>query len=109
MPMTAHDESPKHAEGVRTPAWEMRIAGGLFVVAAGLAALFNTLATLGTAHAFDPSGLRLLRGFWIGDVVAVIALAPAMIVGARWVASATGASLREGIARLGVRWSLTVA
>ena len=79
--------------------------GAVFVLAGGTAALFNTLDTLGVAGMLKPEGLMLLRGFWIGDVVAVIALAPAMIVASYWLAQATSTSLAETVGALRRRWS----
>jgi two-component system cell cycle sensor histidine kinase/response regulator CckA len=58
--------------------------GGTFVVAAAIAAAVGTIDSVGPSALFQPHGLLALRTFWVGDVVAVFALAPALIVGACW-------------------------
>ncbi|MDQ6633854.1 MAG: MASE1 domain-containing protein, partial [Gemmatimonadota bacterium] len=59
-----------------------------FLVAAAMAATVGAIDYVGISGLVQPHGLRALRTFWIGDVVAVIALAPAMIVSICWVAEA---------------------
>ncbi len=58
----------------------------VFVAAGGTAAFLNTADHIGLAALTRPEGLLLLRTFWIGDIVAVIAIAPALLVIAQWLA-----------------------
>ena len=80
----------------------------VFVVAGAAAATLYTIDTLGPLGVLHPEGLRLLRAFWIGDVVAVIALAPAMIVGAHWLSRISRDSLLQQLGRLRARWSVAI-
>jgi PAS domain S-box-containing protein len=61
--------------------------GTTFIAASGLAALINALESRGAAGLTTPEGLLALRTFWIGDVVAIVALAPAMIVAVHWLST----------------------
>jgi PAS domain S-box-containing protein len=66
----------------------------VFIAAGAAAALFNTVADFGIAGLPRTEALLSFRTFWIGDVVAVIAFAPALIVGAQWLARGGGSSPR---------------
>ncbi|HET9013430.1 MAG TPA: MASE1 domain-containing protein, partial [Gemmatimonadaceae bacterium] len=79
--------------------------GAIFVLAGGTAALLNTLDLVGLDGTLQAQGWLLLRGFWIGDVVAVIALAPAIIVASHWVSEARGTSVVATLESLRARWS----
>ena len=79
--------------------------GFTYLATAGVAALLNTLRMRGATGTLLPDGLVLLRGFWIGDLVAVIALAPALIVTVTWMANVDGSALRAAAARLRRTWS----
>jgi PAS domain S-box-containing protein len=80
--------------------------GGVFVGAGAVAALLNALDVHGASGPWRPDALLLLRGFWIGDVAAVIALTPAMLVAADWIARAAGAPAEAALARLRAAASL---
>ena len=81
---------------------------GVFVVAAGIAALIDSLDIFGLGGlASADAGVRL-RGFWIGDLVAVIALSPAMVVSAIWYARTERQSPRQLVGALRPPWSALV-
>jgi PAS domain S-box-containing protein len=81
----------------------------IFVLAGAAAAIFNTIDVMGLEDLARPDALLLLRGFWIGDVVAVIALAPAMIVTVQWLTVAGDAPLLDSLNRIRAAWTLRVA
>jgi PAS domain S-box-containing protein len=83
--------------------------GFVYLAAAGVAALLNALCMRGLAAALRPDGLLLVRGFWIGDLVAIIALAPALIVAVMWAANTADASLTAALSRLRAVWSPATA
>jgi PAS domain S-box-containing protein len=66
--------------------------GATFLVAAAIAAIVGAIDFVGLAGIVQPHGLLALRTFWVGDVVAVIALAPALIVCVCWLAEASRGS-----------------
>jgi PAS domain S-box-containing protein len=74
--------------------------GATFLVAAALAALVGAIDAEGLAGLVQPRGLLAFRTFWVGDVVAVIALAPAMIVAVCWLATSTQRSALAMLRRL---------
>ncbi|MFL5606561.1 MAG: MASE1 domain-containing protein, partial [Gemmatimonadaceae bacterium] len=74
--------------------------GAVFLVAAGVAGAVVTVDTQGLSGVLRPYGLLALRTFWVGDVVAVIALAPALIVLVCWLAEVTPESARALLRRL---------
>jgi two-component system cell cycle sensor histidine kinase/response regulator CckA len=76
-----------------------------FVAAGAAAAIFNTLDGVGLGGLTRPDGLLLLRGFWIGDVVAVVALAPALIVMVQWASARGAAGFPASIDRLRAGWT----
>ena len=78
----------------------------VFVAAGALRATVYTLDAVGTGGVPDPDALLLLRGFWIGDVVAVVALAPAMIVAVEWWSRVSPDVLSEALRWVRARWSL---
>jgi PAS domain S-box-containing protein len=71
-----------------------------FLVAAAIAATVGAIDSVGFAGFIQPPGLLALRTFWVGDVVAVIALAPAMIVCVCWLAEATYGSALATLRRV---------
>jgi PAS domain S-box-containing protein len=83
--------------------------GAIFVATGGVVAVLNTLDARGLSGLVQPGALLLLRGFWIGDVVAVVSLTPAIIVVVHWLARANRASLVATLGRLRTGWSLDVA
>ena len=83
--------------------------GAVFIGAGALAALLNTIDAHGLRGALQPEGLLLLRGFWIGDVVAIIALTPAIVIVAHWLGRASAASVLDALVRLRTRWSPGIA
>lgn len=96
------------------PADVARFAG-TFLLAAALAALVGTIDPEGARGLLTPRGLLVLRTFWVGDVVAVMAIAPAMIVSACWLSAATTQStiarlrrMRHELTALGVFQLLSV-
>jgi PAS domain S-box-containing protein len=66
--------------------------GATFLVGAAIAATVGAVDAEGVAGLAQPNGLLALRTFWVGDVVAVIALAPALVVSVCWLSQATRGS-----------------
>jgi PAS domain S-box len=83
--------------------------GFTYLATAGAAALLNTVRMRGTGGTLLPDGLTLVRGFWIGDLVAVVALAPALIVATTWLANVDGSVVGAASARLRKVWSPAAA
>jgi PAS domain S-box-containing protein len=81
--------------------------GFTYLATAGVAALLNTIRMQGLGGSMLPSGLLLVRGFWIGDLVAVVALAPALIIAIDWITRVDDASVGGAVARLRAAWSTT--
>ncbi len=80
----------------------------LFAAAGGVAALADTIYQVGAQGLLRGNGALRLRGFWIGDAVAVIALAPAMIVAVVWLARAGRQVVGELAASLRRTWTVRV-
>ena len=80
-----------------------------YLATAGVAALLNAINLRGIDGTLLPDGLLLVRGFWIGDLVAVVALAPALIVATRWLATAGEWSPAGVAARVRAAWTPATA
>ena len=63
---------------------DVALFAGLFGAASAVVAIVGVLALESSAELTSLGILRLLQTYWLGDFVAVCALAPAMIVGGRW-------------------------
>jgi two-component system, cell cycle sensor histidine kinase and response regulator CckA len=83
--------------------------GFTYLATAGIAALLNALDMRGVAGTLLPSGLQLVRGFWIGDLVAIVALAPALIVTVQWITSGRDSSVGVALSRLRASWPPSTA
>jgi two-component system cell cycle sensor histidine kinase/response regulator CckA len=76
---------PRFSRTVDVALFASAVAGAAAVSA--VVAVVDMRVTLGEAA---PDQLLLMRSFWIGDVVAVLALAPAMLVVIAWLTSMRG-------------------
>jgi PAS domain S-box-containing protein len=56
----------------------------VFAVTAAVSAVIAVVDGQQTAAITNPDSLHLIRSFWVGDTVAIYALAPGMLVVARW-------------------------
>jgi PAS domain S-box-containing protein len=74
--------------------------GATFLIAAAVAAIVGAVDAVGLRGIPQPAGLLALRTFWIGDVVAVIALAPAFIVCVSWLADASPGAMLAMLRRV---------
>ena len=63
---------------------DVALFAGVFAATAAVTAWFALFDLRIEADLSNPETLRLLRSFWIGDIVAVFALSPAMLVAAPW-------------------------
>ncbi len=71
-----------------------------FVIASAVIALAGTIDMTGLASLTEPRGLLVLRTYVVGDIVAITALAPGMIVAVCWLANTTPASIGATLRRL---------
>jgi PAS domain S-box-containing protein len=81
--------------------------GFTYLATAGIAALLNALDMRGVSGTLLPSGLALVRGYWIGDLVAIVALAPALIVTTKWITGegdSSGGAPFSRLRRLRAAW-----
>ncbi|MFL5520362.1 MAG: ATP-binding protein [Gemmatimonadales bacterium] len=83
--------------------------GFVYVITTGLVAFGNAVATLGVSGILKFGGVELVRVFWVGDLVAVIALTPAMIVAVQWVTGETDRGPRAALSRLRAAWTPLMA
>jgi two-component system cell cycle sensor histidine kinase/response regulator CckA len=83
--------------------------GFTYLATAGIAALLNAIDMRGLAGTLQPSGLVLVRGFWIGDLVAIVALAPALIVTMKWISGRDDSSAGSALSRLRAAWLPSIA
>ncbi|MEO8166629.1 MAG: hypothetical protein ABI623_00190, partial [bacterium] len=68
---------------------DVALFAGVFAATAAVAALVALLNMRSVSDLSNPETLQLLRSFWIGDIVALFAVAPAILVVAPWL-TATG-------------------
>ena len=80
---------------------DVALFAGVFAATAAVAAFVAVIDLRSSVALSNPETLRLMRSFWIGDVVAVFSLAPAMLVVAPWLTPAN----REGRRLSTITWS----
>jgi PAS domain S-box-containing protein len=72
---------------------DVALFAGVFAAAAAVSAVVAVVDMRSTLTVPSPNELLLMRSFWIGDVVAVLALAPAMLVITAWLDSMRGSDV----------------